>query len=86
MLARSYELGPGCVVGSTDFYLGRPHGTRAVCRSAMARCLRVTRAAMERMAVEAPAALNALQVVITRCNTQDLAQAAAMTPHTAAKA
>lgn len=44
LLARSYELGPGCVVGSTDFYLARPHGTRAVCRSAVARALRVSRA------------------------------------------
>ena len=41
--ARSYECGPGCVVGSTDFYLARPHGTRAVCRSSVARVLRVTR-------------------------------------------
>ena len=44
LLARSYELGPGCVVGSTDFYLARPHGTRAVCRSAVARALCVSRA------------------------------------------
>lgn len=43
VLARSYECGPGCVVGSTDFYLARPHGTRAVCRSAVARVLRVSR-------------------------------------------
>ena len=44
VLARSYELGPGCVAGSTDFYLSRPHSTRAVCRSAVARVLRVSRA------------------------------------------
>lgn len=43
VLARSYECGPGCVVGSTDFYLARPHGTRAVCRSAVSRVLRVSR-------------------------------------------
>lgn len=42
-LARSYELGPGCVLGSTDFYLARPHGTRAVCRSPVARVLRISR-------------------------------------------
>lgn len=43
VLARSYDCGPGCVAGSTDFYLARPHGTRAVCRSAVARVLRVPR-------------------------------------------
>lgn len=54
VLARSYELGPGCVVGSTDFYLARPHGSRAVCRSPVARVLRFSRASMERMAAEVP--------------------------------
>lgn len=43
VLARSFELGPGCVVGSTDFYLARPHATRALCRSPTALVLRVTR-------------------------------------------
>ena len=54
VLARSYELGPGCVVGTTDFYLARPHGTRAVCRSSVARVLRFSRAALERLGAEAP--------------------------------
>jgi hypothetical protein len=43
VLARSFELGPGCVAGSTAFYLARPHATRALCRSPSARVLRVTR-------------------------------------------
>ncbi|KAL4426414.1 hypothetical protein ABPG77_004708 [Micractinium sp. CCAP 211/92] len=77
VLARSYECGPGCVVGSTDFYLARPHGTRAVCRSAVARVLRVSRSAMERMAAEVPQALNVLQLAVMRANTLDLFQAAA---------
>lgn len=41
-------------VGTTDFYLSRPHGTRAVCRSSVARVLRFSRAALERLGVEAP--------------------------------
>lgn len=54
VLARSYELGPGCVVGTTDFYLARPHGTRAVCRSSVARVLRFSRPVLERLGAEAP--------------------------------
>ncbi|KAL4859503.1 putative vacuolar membrane protein [Chlorella vulgaris] len=76
VLSRSFELGPGCVVGSTDFYLSRPHGTRAVCRSAVARVLRLTRSAMESMAADAPQALNVLQVAVMRANTLDLSKAA----------
>ena len=77
VLTRSYELGPGCVLGSTDFYLARPHATRAVCRSPVSRVLRVSRAAMERMAAEAPQALCVLQMAVTRANTLDLSLALA---------
>ena len=73
---RSFELGPGCVAGSTDFYLARPHGTRAVCASVACRILRLSRTAMARMAVEAPAALNVLQMAIMRANSSDLSTAA----------
>jgi CRP-like cAMP-binding protein len=73
---RSFELGPGCVIGSTDFYLARPHGTRAVCASISCRILRLSRSAMARMAQEAPAALNVLQLAIMRANSSDLSTAA----------
>lgn len=73
---RSFELGPGCVAGSTDFYLARPHGTRAVCASVACRVLRLSRAAMARMAAEAPAALNVLQMAVMRANSSDLSTAA----------
>jgi len=73
---RSFELGPGCVAGSTDFYLARPHRTRAVCASVACRVLRVSRHAMKKMASEAPAALNVLQMAVMRLNTSDLAAAA----------
>jgi MFS superfamily sulfate permease-like transporter/CRP-like cAMP-binding protein len=73
---RSFELGPGCVIGSTDFYLARPHGTRAVCASVACRVLRLSRSAMSRMAHEAPAALNVLQLAIMRANSSDLSTAA----------
>lgn len=73
---RSFELGPGCVAGSTDFYLARPHGTRAVCASGACRMLWLSRAAMAKMAIEAPAALNVLQMAIMRANSSDLSAAA----------
>lgn len=73
---RSFELGPGCVAGSTDFYLARPHGTRAVCASVACRVLRLSRHAMMRMAAEAPVALNILQMAIMRLNSSDLSTAA----------
>lgn len=73
---RSFELGPGCVAGSTSFYLARPQGTRAVCASVACRILRLNRAAMQRMAVEAPVALNVLQMAIMRANSADLSMAA----------
>ena len=81
LLARSYELGPGCVAGSTDFYLARPHLTQAVCSSPLARVLRLSRTAMQRMASESPQALNVLQMIVMRANTLDLAAAAAMSKH-----
>ena len=73
---RSFELGPGCVAGSTDFYLARPHSTMAVCASVASRVLRLSRSAMARMAAEAPAALNVLQMAIMRANSSDLSAAA----------
>lgn len=73
---RSFELGPGCVIGSTDFYLARAHVTRAVCASVACRILRLSRSAMARMALEAPAALNVLQLAIMRANSSDLSSAA----------
>jgi len=73
---RSFVLGPGCVIGSTDFYLARPHGTRAACASVACRILRLSRSAMARMAQEAPAALNVLQLAIMRANSSDLSSAA----------
>jgi SulP family sulfate permease len=73
---RSFELGPGCVAGTTDFYLARPHGTQAVCATHACRVLWLSRHAMQRMAAEAPAALNVLQLVVMRANSSDLSAAA----------
>jgi len=73
---RSFELGPGCVIGSTDFYLARPHGTRAACASVISRIIRLSRSGMMSMAQEAPAALNVLQLAIMRANSIDLSVAA----------
>jgi SulP family sulfate permease len=77
-LVRSFELGPGCVLGATDFYLGRAHRTVAACASPEARVLELSREALRRMAAEAPAALNLLQAVVMRLNASDLAAAAEM--------
>eukprot|EP00887_Chlorella_sp_A99_P005390 scaffold1.g5390.t1 len=74
---QSFELGPGCVAGSTDFYLARPHGTRAVCTSAGTRLLRVSREAVARLAADNPEALNVLQLCVMRANTLDLSVEAA---------
>ena len=73
---RSFELGPGCVSGATDFVLGRPHGTRALCCSPSCQLLCLSRDALARLAAEAPAALSVLQLVILRANTIDLVFAA----------
>ena len=75
---RSFEMGPGCVVGCTDFYLTRPHRTEAAAASAQCRVLCVTRAAVARLALEAPHALNVLQLCLMRANTFDLITAAAL--------
>jgi CRP-like cAMP-binding protein len=77
-LVRSFELGPGCVLGATDFYLGRAHRTIAACASPEARVLELSREALRRMAAEAPEALNLLQAVVMRLNASDLAAAAEM--------
>ena len=76
---RSFELGPGCVGGSTDFFLARPHSTHAICASVACRVLRFSKESMSRMASEAPAALNVLQLCIMRLNSSDLFSAAEYT-------
>lgn len=73
---RSFELGPGCVAGSTDFFLARPHGSQAVCSSPVARVLALTRQGLTRLAAEVPQVLAVLQVIIMRANTLDLTVAA----------
>lgn len=73
---RSFELGPGCVAGSADFYLNRPHRTQAVCASRSCQYLCLSRDALKRMSQEAPLALNVLQMVVMRANIYDLSAAA----------
>jgi CRP-like cAMP-binding protein len=73
---RSFELGPGCVGGSTDFYLARPHSTHAVCASVACRVLRISKRSMQRMAGESPMSLIVLQLAIMRLNSSDLFSAA----------
>ncbi|KAI8107618.1 hypothetical protein M9435_002646 [Picochlorum sp. BPE23] len=79
---RSFELGPGCVGGSTDFHLARPHSTHAVCASIACRVLRISKKSMQRMAKESPHALVALQMIIMRLNSSDLFAAADFQPNT----
>ncbi len=66
---RSFELGPGCIAGSTDFYLARPHATRAFCISGSCVVLGLSREAATQVAEHAPKALNVLQASRTalRC-------------------
>lgn len=73
---RSFELGPGCVAGSADFYLNRPHRTQAVCASRSCQYLLLSRNSLKRMSREAPLALNVLQMVVMRANVYDLSAAA----------
>ena len=75
-LLRSYELGAGCLAGTTDFFLGGVHATRCRCVSGSARVMRLDRQGIKRAAAEAPAALNALQLAIMRANSSDLVAAA----------
>ena len=73
---RSFELGPGSVCGSTDFFLARDHSTNAMCASTTCRIFSVSRSAIQQMAQQVPLALVALQVVIMRLNSNDLFAAA----------
>lgn len=71
--ARTFELGPGCLGGSTDFFLGRPHSTQAYCSSTTCRVLVVSRTGIQKMAQEAPhQVLTSLLLVVMRQNLQDL--------------
>ena len=74
---RSFELAQGCVAGASDFFLARNHATCAVCISPKATVLRLSRQSFKVMSEMCPAALNALQLLIMRANTMDLAAAAA---------
>lgn len=73
---RSFELGPGCVGGSTDFFLARQHRTQAVCSSPVARVLCLSRQSLGQLAAEVPQVLAVLELVIMRANTLDLTVAA----------
>lgn len=75
-LIRSFELGPGCIGGSTDFYLARLHSTHAVCASVACRVLRISKRSMQRMASESPMCLAVLQLIAMRLNSSDLFTAA----------
>ncbi|GAX80746.1 hypothetical protein CEUSTIGMA_g8181.t1 [Chlamydomonas eustigma] len=66
------DYGPGCMVGVHGFYLARPAGGSARCRSATCRVMELPRAAFQKLLVEAPAALSVLQLVIARSLSLDL--------------
>lgn len=70
---RTFELGPGCLGGSTDFFLGRPHSTQAYCSSTTCRVLVVSNTGIQNMATDAPHnVLTSLLLVVMRQNLRDL--------------
>lgn len=74
---RTFELGPGCLGGSTDFFLGRSHSTQAYCSSTTCRVLVVSKSGIQKMATEAPhQVLTSLLLVVMRQNLRDLSIAA----------
>ena len=88
---RVFEFGPGCIAGAVDFYLHRSRSSTAAVSSSSAaastggrgsssggscRVLQLTREALGRMALEAPAALHVLQAVVLRAKCLDLGTAA----------
>lgn len=77
---RTFELGPGCLGGSTDFFLGRPHSTQAYCSSTSCRVLVVSNTGIQNMAKNAPhQVLTSLLLVVMRQNLRDLNVAASKT-------
>ena len=75
-MVRSYELGSGCLAGTTDFFLGGVHATRCRCVSDSAWVMHLDHQGLQNAAMEAPTALNALQLAIMRSNSSDLIAAA----------
>lgn len=69
----SMEYGPGCLIGSSDFYLHRASSMTARCASASCRLLVLQRGAYARLMGEQPGALGLLQFAVTRSLCLELA-------------